>query len=33
MYLERAGFAEATAHLLVDGAQSDPMIAVAGRKA
>jgi SAM-dependent methyltransferase len=33
MYLERAGFADVAAHLLVDGSNSDPMIAVSGRKA
>jgi SAM-dependent methyltransferase len=32
-YLQRAGFVDASAHLLVDGQASDPMIAVTGRKA
>jgi hypothetical protein len=32
MYLQRAGFADVTARLLVDGSTSDPMIAVTGRK-
>jgi hypothetical protein len=32
-YLQHAGFENVAAHLLVDGATSDPMIAVTGRKA
>jgi hypothetical protein len=33
MYMDRAGFSDVGAHLLVDGSVSDPMIAVMGRKA
>jgi ubiquinone/menaquinone biosynthesis C-methylase UbiE len=32
MYLERAGFHDLSAHRLVDGLTSDPLIAVTGRK-
>ncbi len=31
LYMERAGFTEATVHMLADGRRSDPLIAVVGR--